>query len=130
MRQGIPARLLLLEDIDVEGEPIFAGGVGLEEGFEQVGGPAGVAAFAVVVGEAEDGARVVGVVADGELELAEGEAEEDGVFAEEAPVGVTAGGIAAGGDGVLDVGAEGVGGAVAKAPGNRANGGSGNQDKS
>jgi hypothetical protein len=80
-----------------------------------VGGPGGVAAFAVVVGEAEDGARVVRVVADGELELAEGEAEQAGVFAEEAPVGVSATGVAARGDGVLDVGAQGVGGAVAEA---------------
>jgi hypothetical protein len=55
MRHGHPARLFLLEDVGIEGEPIFAGGIGLEEGFGQVGGPAGVAAFAVVVSEAEDG---------------------------------------------------------------------------
>jgi hypothetical protein len=115
MRQGHPARLFLLVDIDVEGEPIFAGRVGLQERFEQVGGPVGVAAFAVGVGEAEDGARVVRIIADGELKLAEGESEQAGVFAEEAPVGVSAAGGAGGGDGVLDVGAEGVRGAVAEA---------------
>jgi hypothetical protein len=130
MRHGHPARLFLLEDIGVEGEPIFAGGVGLEERFEQVGGPAGVAAFAIEVGEAEDGGGVVRIIADGELELSEGESEQAGVFAEEAPVGMAAAGLTAGGDGVLDIGAEGVGDAVAMAPGNRANRGSGNQDKS
>jgi hypothetical protein len=114
MRHGPAARLFLLEDIDVEGERIFAAGIDLEERFEQVGGPAGVAAFAVVVGEAEDGGAVMRIIADGELELAEGEPEQAGVFAEEAPVGVAAAGVAAGGDGALDVGAEGVGGAVAE----------------
>jgi hypothetical protein len=115
MRHGHLARLFVLEDIGVEGEPVFASGVGLEEGFEEVGSPAGIAAFAVVVSEAEDGARVVRVIADGERELAEGEAEQAGVFAEEAPVGVAAALLAAGSDGVLDIGAEGVGGAVAEA---------------
>ena len=94
---------IIAEDVEIEPEPVFAGGIGGEETFKEGGGASGIAAFAVVMSEAKGGDGVVGIVAKGELELAEGEVDESGLFGEKPPVGVTGAFVEAGIGGAFDV---------------------------
>ena len=95
---GRAVRRVFVQQVDVGGQPVFAPRGRFQQPLQKRQGAAGIAPFAVQLGQVKAGRRIVAVVPQGKLEFAERQRHQAGFFAQHGPLAMAAAFVAAGED--------------------------------